>query len=106
MTHSFLTVTATKGSAVILVLLLAGCAGQNVGRDLLLACHAYDGALSSLTVYRAAGRLSEGQIATVNQVRAVANPICMGEPLDLRTALTALETELRRMAVIELEKKQ
>ncbi len=96
----------TRWIPIFIVLFLTACAGQNAGRDLLLSCHAYDRVLRYLTVYQTAGRLSESQIATVDHVRAVANPICMGDPPDLRTALTAINAELRRMVIIELEAKQ
>jgi hypothetical protein len=44
------------------------------------ACNAYTAALRVLTPHKAAGLLSEEEIATVNRANQVTDPICSGEP--------------------------
>ena len=88
--------------ALILPLLaiLAACA-TNTAERTLAACEAYAGSLTVLASLKAQGSLSEGDIATVDSVRAVANPICDGQVRDIEGTLAVLETELTRLLIIQ-----
>lgn len=47
------------------------------------ACATYDATLRSLAIMRAGDKLSEDQIATVDQWRPIMNGICIGEVPDI-----------------------
>lgn len=82
--------------------LLMGCAAIPNSNEARLAsmCKSYDSTLEVLTA--AKSELSEQQVATINDLRAIANPICYnhdfsapGDPLD------KLEDVLARMNGIQ-----
>ena len=81
----------------------AGSGGQLTDRQkLLAACDTYVSTLNALAAQRQAGNLSEDQIETVNNVRAVLNPICRGDleeaPVEsLDDALKTAETQLFKL---------
>lgn len=63
-------------------LMLSACSTvQAPEKTLIASCDTYGTAISRLAAYRAQGRLSDAQIATVDKVRAVAGPICTAETI-------------------------
>ena len=91
--------------ALAAVLAVAGCVvppsdappERNYILALSQACNVYAAALTDLAALRAQGRLSVGEIAAVDSVRAVASPLCIGEPRDARAAMLAVEQAMLRM---------
>ena len=87
-----------KFLAIGLVLLLAGCATVAVSpevRDaqrITQACAVYDGTLRSLAIMRAGGKLSDAQIAVVNQWRPILNGICIADDVPDIAASGLLDT--------------
>jgi len=86
------------------VLALGACTGQQLSdrQKLLAVCDTYTSTLNALASQRQAGNLTEQQIETVNNVRAVMNPICRGgvdevpvESVD--EALATAETQLFKL---------
>lgn len=96
---------AWAAAFLVLCLLLTACAGggqQLTDRQkLLVACDTYASTLNALAAQRQAGNLSEDQVETVNNVRAVMNPICNGdlgaEGQSLDEALAEAETQLFKL---------
>jgi len=81
-------------------LILVGCASSTAERT-LATCELYASTLTVLATLKAQGSLSEGQIATVDSVRAVSNPICDGTVRDIEGTLTLLETGLTRLLIVQ-----
>lgn len=78
--------------------LLAGCAvgpaSLSTEQRLALTCKSYDSTLELLVAVKP--KLSEAQVQAVNEVRAVANPICYQH--NIQTAEGALERLERVLA--------
>ena len=65
-------------------------------------CTAYTGALTALTPLKAAGKLSAGQIATINTVNATVTPLCEGPlPSNPTQEMTSLNNALAALAAIK-----
>lgn len=91
-------------AAVLAAFLLAGCASAATSQQSLqIACRAYSASLVSLAGYRAAGHLSESQIATVDQWRPTLNQACSGEAADASGLLDLVEAGVTSMILIERE---
>jgi len=100
---------------VVTVLVVAGCApldqfGRPASavdqyRQLLTACKTYSAGLKTLAAFNSAGKLSAGDVATVDLIRAVANPICGAStpPADLGLALGTLEDVADEMLAMQLK---
>lgn len=90
--------------ALVAVALLGGCQSTTVPQSSLVGCTAYASALESLAVQRRAGLLSDQVVRQVNELRAVATPICTADvpPADaqavLDTVLLQLEAILAQAA--------
>lgn len=83
-----------RALAIGLVLVLSGCVGNvQPEQKLVTACNAYANTLVVLAGYKQAGKLSAAQIASVDQIRAVVNPICSGTtaPADVNSAINTVE---------------
>lgn len=96
-----------RGSAVLAALIcvpmLAACANTPAKTTLSL-CQAYASALTTAAGYQAAGRLSPGQTATVEKVRAIGNPICKSpSPQDGPAVIDALDAALWQLIVLNSE---
>ena len=86
-----------RAAALAVVLLLAACASDpqvRVIQSISAACAGYATALTDLAAYRAAGRLSEAQVAAVDRVRTVVTPLCTTDPADPQSALASIEQQL------------
>ncbi len=78
-------------------LFLAACVSAPIH-----GCMTYDATLRALAGYRAAGKLTIEQIATVDKWRLVVNPICTApDPPNDPHVLDILEQALIELAVIE-----
>ena len=65
-------------------------------------CTAYTGALTAITPLKASGKLSPGQIATVNTINATVTPLCEGPlPSNPTQELTSLNNALAALAAIK-----
>lgn len=95
--------------AVVALGALAGCANnpaltpqQQAEQALSLPCQSYSAILHALAPYRAAGKLSAGQIAGVDQAEAWAGPVCTGPaPADLSTALHDVNKALTNLKAVQ-----
>lgn len=85
--------------------LLAGCAASSVSlqENLQIACRAYAASLTSLAGFRAAGRLSEQQVATVEQWRPTLNEACSGNVENTDDLIGLVEAGVISMIFIETE---
>ncbi|TQV80309.1 hypothetical protein [Denitrobaculum tricleocarpae] len=85
--------------------LLAGCASSSLStqESLLIACRGYTATLTSLAGFRAADRLSDDQVATVEQARPILNQACSGEVMATDDLLAVVEAGLIQMIFIEKE---
>ena len=88
-----------KKILIIGVLVLAGCAGSQA-QQLLTACQSHDAFVRAMAPQAAIGALSQGQVDAVDRSIAVADTVCDGTAQNFSTALTVLEAELLRMAII------
>lgn len=92
-----------KRLAIAVCLLVAGCASaQQTEQGLTSACATYEQALFALASYRAAGKLTAGQISAVDASVKIVQPICGSTtpPTDLATALAQVQagiTALQQM---------
>ena len=92
-----------KPFIVLGVLALAAC-GPNLSPDTtaLAGCRAFSATRDALTVLKP--QMSAGQIESVNEARAIVNPICAGvfagEPVD-GDLLVVLRDQLRAMLLLE-----
>jgi len=88
--------------AALLGLGLAGCSQTTTQTELAAACQGYASLLSSAALNK--DKLSEGQIATVNDVRSVVNPICtnLQNVDDTQTALTTVRNATRKLNQMEV----
>jgi hypothetical protein len=70
-------------AAVAFFVALFGCAGTytppSPTHSVLMGCTAYTSALNSLAVRRKAGLLNAQEIARVDELRAIVNPICTAD---------------------------
>jgi len=83
------------------LLALGGCPSAGIEDKIVVACQGYAGALVTAADARAAGDLSEKQVATVEAVRAALNPICLeGQWADAATALAAVERGLANLRTL------
>ncbi|WP_119461859.1 hypothetical protein [Rhodospirillaceae bacterium SYSU D60014] len=100
-----LAVCAAVALAVLTILSLAGCA--STARDPALVatatCRAYAATLSSLAGFRAAGEIDDAMAGRINDVRAVATPLCTGAPPTDAATLAQLEDRLFDLLIIEQE---
>ena len=90
-----------KRLAFVLLFVIAACASTTEDK-IVVACQTYASSLSTLAVAKAAGDLSDAQIATVNDVRAILNPICQeGRWSNADVALSAVEQGIVRLAQVK-----
>lgn len=93
-------------AAALVAVFLYGCAGtKDFQKALLVACNGYTEALTSLATYRALGRLTPSQIATVDRLRPSLNTACKSDVTDARAALATVEAGLLQMLLIKEEVK-
>lgn len=84
--------------------LLAGCASSvSLQENLQIACRAYAASLTSLAGFRAAGRLSEQQVAEVEQWRPTLNEACSGDVENTDDLIGLVEAGVISMIFIETE---
>jgi hypothetical protein len=90
-------------------LMLSACSTvQAPEKTLIASCDTYGTAISRLAAYRAQGRLSDAQIATVDKVRAVAGPICAADaiPDNADSAIAAVDQAAANLlTILPTEKK-
>ena len=91
--------------AVLLLVGLVGCqtTSYTPAQSLLVSCKAYARTLTALAGYRAAGELTEDQVATVDEWRPILNDACTGEVPVTQDLLTAVEDALLKLIAIEQE---
>ncbi|WP_282609478.1 hypothetical protein [Pelagibius sp. Alg239-R121] len=91
-------------AAVSAAFLLAGCASSiSLQENLQIACRAYSASLTSLAGFRAAGRLTDQQIAAVDQWRPTLNEACSGGITETDDLLNLVESGVVSMIFIEEE---
>ncbi len=91
-------------AAISAAFLLAGCASSiSMQENLQIACRAYAASLTSLAGYRAAGRLSEEQVAAVDHWRPTLNEACSGNVTETQDLLNLVESGVVSMIFIEEE---
>lgn len=94
-----------KTVAVLMILVLAGCAGTNQTRaknSLAITCKTYAFALTELTALRKAGKLSTSQIDRVTSVNNSIKPICgRDSTFDPAIGVTAVETAIATLKGIK-----
>jgi hypothetical protein len=110
------TPAAALALLVLLPLTLSACAapgGQGVAQlsggsnatdpayQLLVTCRAWDTTLRSLAGYRAQGKLTADQVATVDQWRPTLNYACSSGDVNPATSLDAAEKALQQMVLID-----
>ena len=84
--------------------LLAGCASSiSMQENLQIACRAYAASLTSLAGFRAAGRLTDEQVAAVDHWRPTLNEACNGEVMETEELLNLVESGVVSMIFIEQE---
>ena len=95
-------------SVLAVIILLAGCATvQSQQKGIITACNGYAHALATAAAFRAQGKLSAGQIQTINQVRAVVNPICTAPKLpSTAQALVTVENSVTQLTNVNAQVKQ
>lgn len=100
-----LAVCAAVALAVLAVLGLAGCASTTRDPALVATatCRAYAATLSSLAGFRAVGEIDDVLAGRINDVRAVATPLCTGAPPTDAAAVAELEDRLFDLLIIEQE---
>ena len=87
-----------------LLILLAACATpSSTQQSLQVACNGYAATLTALAGYRAADRLSDEQVATIDQWRPVLNEACSGEITVTSDLLRIVEAGVLQMIFIETE---
>lgn len=88
--------------ALLLFLGLAACAAQPPEAQLATACNSIAAGYNTAAAYRAQGRLTPAQIATLTnlepQVEAICNPA--SPPPDLTAALASAEAYLNQIALV------
>jgi hypothetical protein len=94
--------TQGQGESVTTV---AGVSTQNLNDpsyQLLVTCRAWDTTLRSLAGYRAQGKLSKEDVATVDKWRPIITESCKGSSTtDIEAALDAAEQALQQMVLVE-----
>lgn len=91
-------------AAVSAAFLLAGCAsGISLQENLQIACRAYAASLTSLAGFRATGRLSDQQVATVEAWRPTLNEACNGDVENREDLIGLVEAGVISMIFIETE---
>jgi len=91
-----------KKLLIVGALVLAGCAGSQ-SQQLLTFCEAHDSSVRALAPQAAVGALTQGQVDAVDRSIVVADGVCTGTVPDFSTALSVMEAELLRMAIIRGE---
>ena len=80
------------------LLMLAGCAGglDTGPKQAVAFCKSYVGTMQKMVVFRQAGMLTAGQVATVTTARHAIGPYCAAPQITEPTAalVTALDTIL------------
>lgn len=90
--------------ALVAAFFVAGCASStSTQQSLQVACKAYAATLTSLAGFRAADRLSDAQVATVEQWRPTLNEACSGEVGATGDLLAVVEAGVLKMIFIEQE---
>jgi len=98
--------TGVRSAAVLLVAagMLSACGyfgSQAPEKSLIAACDAYGTSLDALTGFRAAGRLSAEQVATVDAIRPEANALCSGNlPADEASAVAKVDAAAARLTAV------
>lgn len=95
--------------AVVALALLAGCAApakpDQTGLTVALvqACSAFGAARDTLTPLKVAGKLTLEQIAQVDKLRSVVNPVCLNPvpPADLVEAITRVNGSILDVLLIQ-----
>jgi len=94
-----------KTFVIALPLLIASCASLTVDQEMAIACRGYASTLTILATYK--DKMTQEQIKTVDEARAIINPICQtaasGEVYDLRSSLDTVRAELSKMLIVEKE---
>ncbi len=96
-----------KYLAVALLLTLTACFGSTDPRvrriqALTVACDSVAATVNTLTVFKREDRLSEGQIALVNDLRPTASALCdpVNPPVDTVSALSRVNAVLMQLAAV------
>ena len=88
--------------APFLIVFLVGCAALSLADRAYVACAGYESVLSSLAAHKAAGRLTDGMIRTVDAVRPVATGVCTA-PEVTAEGLSDLDRALATLIAIKNE---
>lgn len=90
-----------RKSVLLLAFVCAACALSTEDK-IALACQTYASSLATLSMAKAAGDLSTDQIAAVNDVREVVNPVCLdGDWTSADRALADTEAGIAELAAVE-----
>lgn len=87
--------------------LLSGCEtlglnnGPNLQEQLLITCKGYSATLTSLAGFRQAGKLSENQIQTVDELRPSLNEACSSNVESTSELVTIVESGLLKLLFVE-----
>lgn len=94
-------------AAIGLLLFAVGCAAGGTAQtrailNFAVACESYATSLELLEVRLRTGRLSDGQIATINEVRPILRATCQGPPpQNINDALGVVEDGVFKLMIIE-----
>ncbi len=91
-----------KSLTIIAMMAMAGCATQTPQVSAVQACAAYNAAYNSAVTLREQGKLSPAQITEIDNIYAVAAPICTG-PMPTTTSQQAA-TVINAAAIISTMK--
>lgn len=86
------------------VFLLASCittTQDTSTKAFLTACSGYATALSALSGYRAAGQLSDAQVATVDRIRPALNKACRGNANVTLALVAAVQSGVAQLITIK-----
>ena len=91
--------------ALLLLLLLGGCAGTvdvRATNALAIACDTYATVLDQLTPMKAAGKLSAANIARVDTSNGYVKPLCgSGSVVDPATAINTVQQAIQLIVVLK-----
>lgn len=96
--------------ALLLIVLLGGCAGQALTPDQQLAvtCRGYASTLTGLAIFK--DEMNANQIKVIDEAREIINPLCKdaseGKTIDAQQVLARIQIHLRRMLLVEKGLKQ
>lgn len=86
-----------------LVLALGACQSTTPQTELAIGCQGYASTLAGLATVK--GELDSDQVATVNEVRTIVNPICtdIGAVDNTQSALATLRAQMRALNRVNTE---